>query len=162
MPKGSSEDKGVSSLTSNLANMRLESSRLGETIAQAYEKHVKVERANHFFESSIGNKIDQSMLLRTEISTLLQSTFAGETTAILERWEDQFLENMRENEELRQRELAMREQYTEFYQRLRRFQRQRSPRLTREDGFYTRAMDSYAQNLFDPEGLPLALFTHLP
>ncbi|KAF5253048.1 hypothetical protein FANTH_2021 [Fusarium anthophilum] len=134
-------------------------SAFAEDLSQVYELRVKVDRANREFKETVGKKIDQLMLLHSQILQEADAISQGDslllteqdisalshhlgTQLIPEYWEACVVENIRENEKLKAQEKMVRSRYLELYHQKGR------PRMTRNNGHYTRRMDWYARRLF--------------
>lgn len=134
-------------------------STFAEDLAQVYELRVKVDRANREFKEGIGRQIDQLMLIHSEIIQDADAACTGDSLLLTEEdimalyfhlgtqvipahWLACVLDNIRENEKLNAQENMMKSRYRELYHQKGR------PRMTRNNGHYTRRMDWYARRLF--------------
>ncbi|KAF5628142.1 hypothetical protein F25303_10518 [Fusarium sp. NRRL 25303] len=134
-------------------------STFAEDLAQVYELRVKVDRANREFKEGIGRQIDQLMLIHSEIIQEADAACTGDSLLLTEEdimtlcfhlstqvipahWLACVLDNIRENEKLNAQENMMKNRYRELYHQKGR------PRMTRNNGHYTRRMDWYARRLF--------------
>ncbi|KAH7150926.1 hypothetical protein DER46DRAFT_664895 [Fusarium sp. MPI-SDFR-AT-0072] len=133
-----------------------------ENVAQVYEFRAKVDRGNRESKEGLGKDIDQLMLLHSEIIKGTDAARTGDslllaedditalshqlgTKVIPEHWYECILESVRENEKLKAQEKMVREKYYGLYHQKGR------PRMTRDNGYYTRRMDCYAESLFSPQ-----------
>ncbi|KAF5621097.1 uncharacterized protein FTJAE_11438 [Fusarium tjaetaba] len=133
-------------------------------LSKVYKLRVKVDRANREFKESIGKQIDHLMLLQSEIIQEADAIRAGGSLLLTEQeistlahhagiqlipehWLACLLENIRENEKLKAQEQMVKNRYQELYH-----QRGR-PRMTLNNGHYTRRMDWYARRLFRREAV---------
>ncbi|PNP85452.1 hypothetical protein FNYG_01281 [Fusarium nygamai] len=138
-------------------------STFAEDLSQVYALRVKVDRANREFKESIGKQIDHLMLLQSEIIQEADAIRTGDSLLLTEEdiatlahhpgiqlipeyWLVCLLDNIRENEKLKAQEKLVRSRYCELYHQKGR------PRVTRNNGHYTRRMDWYARHLFSREG----------
>ncbi|WKT52400.1 hypothetical protein QSH57_002914 [Fusarium oxysporum f. sp. vasinfectum] len=137
-------------------------SNFAEDIAQVYELRAKVDRANRDFKEGLGKDIDRLLLLHSEIIKGSDAVKTGDslllaegdiitlyhqlgTKVVSEHWYECVLENIWENEKLKAQEKMVREKYYELYHQKGR------PRMTRDNGYYTRRMHWYAERLFSRE-----------
>ncbi|KAF5606418.1 uncharacterized protein FSUBG_6025 [Fusarium subglutinans] len=138
-------------------------STFAEDLSRVYELRVKIDRANREFKETIGKQIDQLMLLHSEILQEADAIRQGDSLLLTEQdiatlshhpgiqvvpehWQACVLENIRENEKLKAQEMMVRSRYLELYHQKGR------PRMTRNNGHYTRRMDWYARRLFSRQG----------
>ncbi|KAF5694775.1 hypothetical protein FDENT_903 [Fusarium denticulatum] len=137
-------------------------STFAEDLSQVYQLRVKVDRANREFKETIGKQIDNLMLLQSEIIQEADAIRTGDSLLLTEQdiatlahhpdiqlipehWLVCLLENIRENEKLKEQEKMVKNRYQELYHQKGR------PRMTRKNGYYTRRMDWYARRLFRRE-----------
>jgi len=147
-------------------------STFAEDLTQVYELRVKIDRANREFKEGIGRQIDQLMLIHSEIIQETVAVRAEDSLLLTEEdimtlyfhlgkqvipshWLASVLDNISENEKLKAQEKMVKNQYCELYHQKGR------PRMTRNNGHYTRRMDWYARRLFSRQdttedgGLPV-------
>ncbi|CZR49004.1 uncharacterized protein FPRO_12441 [Fusarium proliferatum ET1] len=134
-------------------------STFAEDLARVYELRFKVDRANREFKEGIGRQIDQLMLIRSELIQEADVVCTGDSLLLTEEdkmilyfhlgtqvipahWLASVLDNIRENEKLKAQEKMVKNRYCELYHQKGR------PRMTRNNGHYTRRMDWYARRLF--------------
>ncbi|CVL03692.1 uncharacterized protein FPRN_11877 [Fusarium proliferatum] len=134
-------------------------STFAEDLARVYELRFKVDRANREFKEGIGRQIDQLMLIHSELIQEADVVCTGDsllltaedkmtlyfhlgTQVIPAHWLASVLDNIRENEKLKAQEKMVKNRYCELYHQKGR------PRMTRNNGHYTRRMDWYARRLF--------------
>ncbi|KAG5805511.1 hypothetical protein H9Q71_009915 [Fusarium xylarioides] len=140
-------------------------SNFADDLAQVYELRVKVDRANREFKEGVGKQIDQLMLLHSEILQGADAIRTGDSLLLTDQditslflhlgtqvipghWVACVLDHVRENEKLRAQEKMVKSRYYDLYHQKGR------PRMTRNNGYYTRRMDWYARRLFSREGAP--------
>ncbi|CCT72880.1 uncharacterized protein FFUJ_12774 [Fusarium fujikuroi IMI 58289] len=134
-------------------------STFAEDLAQVYELRFKVDRANREFKEGIGRQIDQLMLIHSNLIQEADAVCTGDSLLLTEEdimtlyfhlgtqvipahWLACVLDNIRENEKLKAQEKMVKNRYCELYHQKGR------PRMTRNNGHYTRRMDWYARRLF--------------
>ncbi|KAF5557896.1 hypothetical protein FNAPI_5269 [Fusarium napiforme] len=139
-------------------------STFAEDLSEVYKLRVKVDRVNREFKESIGKQIDYLMLLQSEIIQEADAIRAGDCLLLTEQeistlahhpgiqlipehWLVCLLENIRENEKLKAQEQTVKNRYQELYHQKGR------PRMTLNNGHYTRRMDWYARRLFRREAV---------
>ncbi|KAG4261851.1 hypothetical protein FPRO03_11319 [Fusarium proliferatum] len=134
-------------------------STFAEDLARVYELRFKVDRANREFKEGIGRQIDQLMLIHSELIREADVVCTGDSLPLTEEdkmtlyfhlgtqvipahWLASVLDNIRENENLKAQEKKVKNRYCELYHQKGR------PRMTRNNGHYTRRMDWYVRRLF--------------
>ncbi|KAG7409333.1 hypothetical protein Forpe1208_v011080 [Fusarium oxysporum f. sp. rapae] len=116
-----------------------------EDVVQVYEFRAKVDRANRESKEGLGKDINQTLRNHKAEDDITALSHQLGTKVIPEHWYECILESVRENEKLKAQEKMVREKYYGLYHH------KGHPRMTRDNGYYTRRMDCYAESLFSPQ-----------
>ncbi|KAF5579433.1 hypothetical protein FPCIR_11091 [Fusarium pseudocircinatum] len=163
MPNQSLPFRSNKSMSKLRQDYQQRASTFAEDLSQVYNLRIKVDRVNREFKETIGKQIDHLMLLQSEIIQEADAIRTGDSLLLTEQdiatlahhpdiqlipehWLVCLLENVRENEKLKEQEKVVKNRYQELYH-----QKGRPP-MTRNNGHYTRRMDWYARRLFNREG----------